>query len=72
MADEGSGWSRADLDGRGQHVVVPKQGVFEEVLPVGVRVFLSGDKIDEQFVAVGQFLDVDQFPNLGQKYPSYF
>lgn len=72
MADEGSRWSRADFDRRGQHVVVLEQGVLQEVLPVGVGVFLPGDEIDEEFVAVGQLLDVDQFPNFCQKYPSYF
>lgn len=62
----------ADFDGCGEDVVVAEEGVLEEVFPVGVQVFLASDEVDQEFIAGGQFLHVDELAKSLPPYPSYF
>lgn len=58
------------LDAARENIILFEQIIPEKGVPVGMRRFLPGHEVDQQFAAVGEVLHVDQLPTSWDVYPS--
>ena len=68
----GSVGIRPDLNRRCYYRVLLQEHVFDIVLPVGMRLLLPSDEVDQQLTAADHILDIEQFPTYPHSYPSCF